>query len=277
MKELIKGEFYKFFHSKVMILSFLSIPLLIGLLCNYFLKNNIVISNTKENIPKFASNISLPYLIIYKEFMVIMSILVIFYVSIFITEELKSGAIRMQSTRGYSLWNIVFSKAIIISLIIFIDFVVCFILSKIIGSLFFNKVEFAYTFLNYKKIKGTSAFLYTLKFYGLSYLIIMAMVTFMTFISVISKNKLVTISIGLAIVIMDIFYTDIVQKLAFLGKIKFETFQYITINQLQVTGVPSFIANVNNSRKIILGVLSTYFIIFSLLTLIYTKKYDYVD
>lgn len=80
--------------------------------------------------------------------MLVFNGLAIFYTSLFITEERRSGIYKQIIMRGYPLWRIALAKFMLLSGIFLVLFFLCFILSWLAGQLWMPKVSYAYTFFS---------------------------------------------------------------------------------------------------------------------------------
>lgn len=258
-------------------LSFLSIPFLIALSYLYLSKNNIILSTIAPDDPSFASQISFPYLVIQEQLMLVFNGLVIFYTAIVITEERRSGELRQVITRGYPMWKVLASKMLLLSIVFAILFMECLILSGITGYLAMPKVDQAYTFFSYIPIQGLSALSYTIKYYALAFLSVLGMLSLMTWVSVLAKNKVVTAGIGIGFLILSMIYTQIISILYELGILKLDLLLYASIVQIQFTGIASLLGGVQELAMDIVIVYAIYFILFNVLALSHERVSDYID
>ncbi|NEZ46545.1 hypothetical protein FDF74_04860 [Clostridium niameyense] len=280
MKNLIKAEWYKFSHRKIMLLSFLSVPFLIGLSYIYLNQENIDLlkSSIGMKASNFSTNITFPYLVVQEQLILIFSILTIFYVATIITEEFKNGAIRITLTKGYTLTQVIFSKIILITIVISLLFLGCFILSTIVGNIFMPKANCAYTFFRKEKMGIVSTIMYGVKFYILSYLITLAMASLMIFIGVISKSRGIMVGIGLVIIITGMLTMKIIDFLMLNGFISSKSLiPFFVITELQFRGAAIILEGSTHIKNILLLVIFLYIIIFTVLSLVYGKIKDYLD
>ncbi|WP_199925687.1 ABC transporter permease [Paenibacillus bouchesdurhonensis] len=274
---LLKYEGYKFFRRKVMWLSFLAVPFLIALSYLYLSKNNITLSAIAPEDPSFASQISFPYLVIQEQLMLVFNGLVIFYTAIVITEERRSGELRQVIARGYTMWKVLASKMLLLAIVFFILFVECLGLSWIAGYLLMPKVDYAYTFFSYVPIRGLSALSYTIKYYGLAFLSVLGMLSLMTWVSILAKNKIITAGIGIGILIISMIYTQVISILYELGILRIDVLLYASIVQIQFTGIASVLGGIQGLTKDIAIVFAIYLIVFNVLAFWHERVSDYTD
>ncbi len=209
--------------------------------------------------------------------MLVFNGLAIFYTSLFITEERRSGIYKQIIMRGYPLWRIALAKFMLLSGIFLVLFFLCFILSWLAGQLWMPKVSYAYTFFSHLPIQGWSAWAYTFGYYALAYLSMLGMLAFMAWVSVIARNKVMTAGIGIGFVLLNMMYTQIITVLYQLEILKVDALLYASIVQVQFTGIASILGGLKGMGADIMVVILLYLVVFISLTLWHERKVDYTD
>lgn len=184
--ELFKSEFEKIWKRKLTWLSFILIPLAIAGASKYYLGNNFKHPVTS---PEFISFGNYSFMVFQEMLITLFNMIAILFVCTSITEEYRSGEIRMVMIRGYSFKEIYFAKigAIIASMFLF--FVTFFITSTIWGYFAGEKLERVKLFFYSKTVGINEALLYSAKYYAIGFLTAIAIISVFTFIAVISKTS----------------------------------------------------------------------------------------
>lgn len=210
MKEVLSFEWYKFWRKKTSLLSFLSVPLVITLGYKFLYESNKTVEMTNAS---YGTNISFPYLILQENLVLIINVLIVLYGASTVTEELKKGELRMTFTRGVSKVRLLLSKFLVLSVVIAIFFILCLLISTIIGNMYMPKADSMYLFFTGEKLGIHGALIYTIKYYMLSYFTTISFLAVIIFVSTISANSATATCLGIFLIIFNLIYPELALQL----------------------------------------------------------------
>lgn len=271
MKNLIKlfnAEIYKFLKRRDNWLLFASIPILVFLSVHMFKKSNL---SLERNNTGFVNSLNFPYQIIQEQLILAVNILILYYVTNFIIQELKNGEARFVFTRGVSKFQFIQSKIIIISLALLLFYILIFIFSLLFGKLFLPYGNCIYKFFTEEKLVGLDAYKYAIKYYVIAYLSSLTMLMFLTLLGVFCKNSNIAFAVGLAVVIISLIYPEIIAMIS-ASKVVFYI-QLTSIVFIQFKGIALFLSQ--PGFNIIIWICLIYIGLSLFLLMLFCKNNDY--
>lgn len=176
--EIFKSEFERLWKNKLTLFCFMLIPLAIIGSSKYYLGNNLKLP---VNSAEYTSFGNYSFMMFQEMLATLFNFIAILLVCISITEEYRKGLIRMIMIRGYSFKEIYFAKIASIIATMFIFFVVYFILSTAIGYFIAPKLYRVKLFYHNSTVSNLNAILYSLKYYALGFLTVLAILSVFAF------------------------------------------------------------------------------------------------
>ncbi|EJP6471986.1 ABC transporter permease subunit [Clostridium botulinum] len=279
--ELFKSELERLWKNKLTLFCFILIPLAIIGSSKYYLGNNLKLSITSAEYTSFGNY---PFMMFQEMLITLFNFIAILFVCTSITEEYRKGSIRLIMIRGYSFKEIYFAKIASIISTIFIFFVAYFILSTAIGYFIAPKLYRVKLFYHSSTVSNLNAIFYSLKYYALGFLTVLAILSVFALFSVTFKSSTGTIAACICFLIGSFAFSQIIKQYLIMltenphNNISFvkiiEKLYVITIPEIQHIGICLVLAEHPVLNYWILGVLAAYIIIFTFITCIIFSKRD---
>lgn len=281
--ELFKSEFERLWKNKLTLFCFILIPLAIIGSSKYYLGNNLKLPITSAEYTSFGNY---SFMMFQEMLATLFNFIAILFVCISITEEYRKGQIRLIMTRGYSFKEIYFAKIASIIATMFIFFVVYFILSTAIGYFIAPKLYRVKLFYHNSTVSNLKAIFYSLKYYALGFLTILAIISVFALFSVTFKSSTGTIAACICFLVGSLIFSKVIEQWYIMlvrnpynsiNLIKIVEKLYLsTIPHIQYIGICLVLAEKPILNYWILGVLAAYIIIFTFITCIIFSKRDYL-
>lgn len=281
--ELFKSEFERLWKNKLTLFCFILIPLAIIGSSKYYLGNNLKLPITSAEYTSFGNY---PFMMFQEMLVTLFNFIAILFVCISITEEYRKGSIRLIMIRGYSFKEIYFAKIASIIATMFIFFVAYFILSTAIGYFIAPKLYRVKLFYHSSTVNNLKAIFYSLKYYALGFLTVLAILSVFSLFSVTFKSSTGTIATCICFLVGSLIFSKVIEQcyimlvnnpLNDISLIKImEKLNFITIPKIQHIGICLVLAGYPGLNYWILGVLASYMIIFTFITCTIFSKRDYL-
>lgn len=269
MKNLFISEFQRLWKRKSTLACFLAIPIILIASAKYYLGVN---TNMEVTSPQFTSFFNFPVAAIQEQLVLAFNIIVILLVVLSVTQEIRDGSLRMILIRRFKPTQVFVSKFLVIIATIFMFLVVYLILGYMVGFFMFPRLHKVSVFYFNRTFNGIELFIYTLKYYILAFLTLVAVASVIYFIATISKSVIIALGTSVAILLGLMVYPIIIQML-FLNIIKMVKYQLLSITQIQFQGIAMMLGENNMFSYFNLFTIAMYILIFFLGNyLIYMKK-----
>ncbi|MGO5064887.1 MULTISPECIES: ABC transporter permease subunit [unclassified Clostridium] len=281
--ELFKSEFERLWKNKLTLFCFILIPLAIIGSSKYYLGNNLKLPITSAEYTSFGNY---PFMMFQEMLITLFNFIAILFVCISITEEYRKGSIRLIMIRGYSFKEIYFAKIASIIATMFIFFVAYFILSTAIGYFIAPKLYRVKLFHHSSTVSNLKAIFYSLKYYALGFLTVLAILSVFALFSVTFKSSTGTIAACICFLVGSFTFSEVIKQCGVMlsknphnsiNLIKIMEKLYLsTIPHIQYIGICLVLAEKPILNYWILGVLVAYIIIFTFITCTIFSKRDYL-
>lgn len=282
--EIFKSEFERLWKNKLTLFCFMLIPLAIIGSSKYYLGNNLKLPVTSAEYTSFGNY---SFMMFQEMLATLFNFIAILLVCISITEEYRKGEIRLIMIRGYSFKEIYLAKVASIISTIFIFFVVYFLLSTAIGYFIAPKLYRVKLFYHSGTVSNLKAIFYSLKYYALGFLTVLAILSVFTFFSVTFKSSTGTIAACICFLVGSFIFSQVIEQCEIMlasnphngtNLIKIiEKLYLITIPKIQHLGICMVLAEHPVLNYWILGVLAVYIIIFTSITCaIFSKRDNFI-
>ncbi|WP_044641198.1 ABC transporter permease [Risungbinella massiliensis] len=272
MKQLIRAEWERLWKRRITWIIFALIPVGLFAAATYFQKQNEV---TSVDLAQYAFAGNFPVLGLAEMLFTLFNAILLVFITLLITEEYRSGQLRMVMIRTYSFRKILLAKVIVLLLFVLSFFVVYFCLSYSIGFVMFDSPEMYHLFYHDQLVTLQDGLLYNLLFYGVSYLTVVALICVLVFIAVISKTTTTAIGGGLSFLLISFSYPMILEYFSrLLEKAVYMKIFFSSIPMIQWQGITMMLAESPQLIGWNLTVLGCYIVIFSLATLLVVRRKD---
>lgn len=282
--EIFKSEFERLWKNKLTLFCFILLPLAIVGSSKYYLGNNLKLPVTSAEYTSFGNY---SFMMFQEMLATLFNFIAILLVCISITEEYRKGSIRLIMIRGYSFKEIYFAKIASIIATMFIFFVVYFILSTAIGYFIAPKLYRVKLFYHNSTVSNLNAIFYSLKYYALGFLTVLAILSVFTLFSVTFKSSTGTIASCICFLVGSFIFSEVAMHCGIMlsknlhngiNLIKIiEKLYLITIPKIQHIGICLVLAEHPVLNYWILSILAAYIIIFTSVTCaIFSKRDNFI-
>ena len=270
MKSLFISEFQRLYYRKSTWACFLAIPVLLIASAKYYLGVNITMDVSN---PQYTSFLNFPVAAMQEQLILGFNMIVVLLMILSVTQEVRNSSIRMVLIRKFKPIEVFMTKFLVIIATIFIYLVTYLILGYIVGFILFPKIDNVYIFYWGKAFDEAQAFIYTIKYYLISFLTLLSIASVMFFIATISKSVVIALGLSASILLGLIAYPTIIQILLF-DNINLIKYQLLSITQVQYQGIAMMIGEKNSFNVFNLSIIGSYILIFLLSSYAVYKKND---
>ncbi|MBE1555370.1 ABC transporter permease [Sporosarcina limicola] len=270
MSKLLASEWERLWKRKVTWLMFAAIPIMVYAAAKYCLHQN---NNLSPDLPQFTVAGNFPVLGLAEMLMTAFNFVVLVIAAMIVTEEYRSGQLRMVLIRAHSFQQIIIAKYIVLAGFIFLYLVAYFISCYGMGYALFSNPETYPQFHYQDHVTLGEGFIYNLKFYGLAFLTLVAMSSVVFFIAIVSHTTTTTLGIGIGFLLISFLYPNIIQLFQqFLNNEVVIKLFFTSIPMIQWEGLTLMLAKSSSLYGWMLLVLSCYILLFHLLIILVTRR-----
>lgn len=271
MKNLFLSEWKRLWSRKTTMLCLLAIPIIVLASAKYYLSvnNRVMITD-----PKFTSFYNFPVAALQEQLLIAFNSILLLFVVLSVTDEFTNGTIRMVLIRPIKIVNVFWAKFLVILSTMFILLLGYLCISYIVGYLLFPKVSKIAVFYWDKTLIPKEMFLYTLKYYSLAFLTIVAMAALMFFIAIVSKS--ITISLGTTVGLLLVLASyPMVIQIFFRGDYtRLILVKLLSLIEMQFAGIAIMLGQRSFLFSCNLLIIASYIVIFTLFNYFIYKKRD---
>ncbi|MBO1580346.1 ABC transporter permease subunit [Bacillus sp. XF8] len=203
MMMLVRSEWERLWAKKVTWLCFAGIPVMLLGAAKYSLKHNQEVAKTAVDYT-YAN--SFPVLALSEMLMSICNLILFVLIVLVFAQEYHSGQIRMVLQRVYTYSQVLVAKTITVLLVMLLFMVAYFICSYLIGYIFFEHESNILLFYHQEKMSGIGVFLYSISYYGIAYITLIAMASILIMLAVMSKSTTSATLLGMGFIIFSFGY-----------------------------------------------------------------------
>lgn len=270
MNQLIVSEWKRLWKRKIIWLMFLAIPIIVYAAAKYYLYQNTTVT---PNLPHYAVMGNFPVLGLAEMLMTAFNMIILVMTAMIVTDEYRSGQLRMVMIRTHSFRQIIFAKFIIVMSFIFIYLLAYFIVCYGIGSIMFSNPETYPQFYEQDKVTLIEGFFYNSKFYGLAFLTLVAMSSVLFFIAIISHTTTTTLGIGIGFLFFSFAYPNVIHLFEqLLSNETLLKIYFTSLSMIQWQGLTIMLAQTSEWFLWIFFVLSSYILLFLFLLFFLTGR-----
>lgn len=270
MKALILTEWERLFKRKLTWTVLAMAPAGLLVAASYLQKQNGQLS---PELPEYTFTGNFAVLGLSEMLFTVFNALLLVFITLMITEEYRTGQLRMVMIRARSLGELVTAKVLVILGFLFLFFILYFLSSYLIGFFFFdNQANYA-VFYHKELFSFKEGLIYNIEFYGLSYMTTVAIGSVLVFIAVISKTTTAAIGGGVGFLLFSFSYPYMLKVFSgFIDQVTLAKFFFTSIPMIQYEGITTMIAEKPQFVLWNLGVMGFYILFFSTLTFFTLRK-----
>lgn len=272
MHQMIFSEWEKLWKRKTPWICFSLIPVILLATLVFYLKNNVRIP---PESPEYVVFLNFSVAALQEQLISTFNITAILLTILCITEEYKTGQLRFVILRAVSPLQIIIAKMIVLFLTMLLLMIAYFIGSFLLGYILLPKTGYAAFFYHNETFSPPRALLYSLQYYGIAFLTLMAFGSVVVFFAVISKTVTGAVGKSLGFLLFFIIYPAILQLFVDINSPLYGKLTFLSIPYIQYQGIALMLSETKILISWISTILSAYIAFFSGLSFIIFKKQDY--
>lgn len=272
MKALILVEWKKFWKRKVSLLLLAMIPVMVFFSAKYIQQQNL---NYSPETPQYAVFANFPILGLAEMLMTAFNLFIIVIVGMIVTEEYRTGSLRMVLIRSYSFRKIILAKFFVLVGLLFLYLALYLLVSYCFGYFMFSNPETYVQFYYYEHFSVTEGFIYNLKFYCIAFFTLVAISSVILFIAVISPTMTSAYGFSVGYLLLCFAYPNFIQL--FQPILENDTIYKIffsSIPMVQWEGITLLLAETPHYTGWILFILLIHILLFHSLLFFVTRTKD---
>ncbi|SHJ40587.1 ABC-2 family transporter protein [Clostridium cavendishii DSM 21758] len=271
MKNLFLCEWKRLWCRKTIWICFFSIPIILYASAKYYLRvNQKVIFDS----PQFTSFGNFPTAAIQEQLVLAFNLIVILIAVMSITEEYRSGQLRMIMIRPIKFSEIFIAKFLVLIVTIALYSLIYFLFSLILGYFLFPKINDISIFYHVKVFGISASLMYSVKYYLLALLTLIAISSVVFFISIISKSVIIALGVNVGFILISMTYPIILQAFFRGGGLLINKIMLLSLTHIQHMGIAFMLGQKHTLFLYISFVLLAYTLIFSTLSYFVFSKQD---
>lgn len=265
-------EWSKLWKRKMSWLLFAMIPIMAYASAVFCRKQNRALT---ADVPQYTVAGNFPVLGLSEMLMTAFNLVAIVIAAMMVTEEYRSGALRMVLTRTKSFQQVVVAKFFVLASYLFLYLIVYFLVCYGLGFAFFSTPETYPQFYHQDGVTLFEGFIYNSKFYGLSFLTLLSVSSVVFFVAVISHTVTTALGASVGYLLICFAYPNVIQLFQpIAGDEMIIKIFFTSIPMIQWEGITMMLAETPQHAGWMLGVLAGTFVLFQVLLLIVTRKKD---
>lgn len=276
MMALLHSEWERLLKRKIFWIFLAAIPLIIVATAKYYLGHNAAIPMGN---PEHTTAENFPVMAMIEQLIIVFNVLALILLTLSITEEYRSGQLRMIMLRAYSSAQLFWAKWLVFALMMALFFIFYLIAAVIAGALFFKSSPQQILFYYDHVVSNRDMILYTLSYYGMAYASIIGMASVFIGIGVISRSSTAAIGLGMGFLLCSLGYPLIFE----LSNRSFglglpSMLKYMSLSEIQFSGIAVMMSDAQGLKHLhagtwMAGVIAVYTAVFmGASCLIFTKS-----
>lgn len=260
MMRLFISEWQRLWKRKSTWLMFAAIPLIVYAAGSYFQKAN---EQTSSTLPQYSVFGNFSILSFEEMLVTVFNFMVIILAALIVTDEYRSGQLRMVMLRAYTFGKLFWAKGAVLTGLLFLFTCFYFVCSYVAGFFMFPHAERFPLFYRSEMADMWGGLVYNLAFYGLGFLSLLVFVCVMLLISVAGHTTTTTIGVGLGFYLFSLMYPYVCSYFQPLfGNEVYMKIFFSSIPMIQWQGIVFMLAEQPRYVGWIVGVLCFYLFVF---------------
>lgn len=272
MKTLVKVEWQRLWKRKVPWLLLAIIPVIVYVSAVFCQKQNQAFT---PDVPQYTVAGNFPVLGLSEMLMTAFNLVAMIIAVMTVTEEYRSGSLRMVLIRTKSFQQLMLAKFFVLVGFLFLYLLTYFLVCYGIGLWMFSTPDTYPQFYHQDPVTLLEGLLYNIQFYGLAFLTLIAISSVIFFVSVISHTMTTALGISMGYLLVSFAYPNVIQLFQPLvgNEMTFKIF-FTSIPMIQWEGITMVLAETPRFSGWMMLVLISYFVLFQILLLLVTRKKD---
>lgn len=249
MKRLIISEWERLWNRKITWLCFIFILPVLLATARYYLGRNETLSPKEV---EFSTVAKFPVLALSEQLMTVFNLVLLLLLVFSVTEEYRTGQLRMVMIRSYSFAQIFFAKWVTVLGTLLLFHITYFIGSYVVGSLFFPHNDNVLLFLHSTPSTFQEAMIYNVQYYAIAFLTLVAMSCVVLFFTVISSTTTTAIGTTIGFLLLSLVYPSLFQTFTYgLEPSPSPKWNFLSLTQIQYEGITALLAENPNQTMVV--------------------------
>jgi ABC-2 type transport system permease protein len=237
---LCAAEWERLWCRKLTWLIFAAIPVLLVFAGRYYVKQNATLPTTS---PEYTVVANFPVMSLSEHLMTVFNLIVVVLLVVMVTEEYRSGQLRMVMQRAISFGQLFWAKWLVLLAAVCVFVGVYFVGSHVVGFVLFDNPPTSALFYHDGMVSGGEAFSYNIRYYMLAAASLVAISSVMLFIAVIAQTVTTAVGGGLAFLLVSFGYPFLVHMFGQgLQPPLLVKWQFLSLTQIQYEGIAVMLA-----------------------------------
>lgn len=238
--KLFISEWERLWSRKVTWLMLVAMPLIVYATAHYYAGHNLKISHERPEYTVFAN---FPVLSLNEQLMTTFNVIVLLLAAYLITEEYRSGQLRLILLRAHSFPRVMLVKWLVLVVTMFLFLLCYFAVSYVVGFFMFERVDSLPLFYQKTWVSEWQAFLYNLQYYAVAYVTLVVLSSIMFCIAMLSQTTTAAMGIGVAYGLFSMAYPTVLQYFsAWLDHSLFMKLYFSSLPMIQWQGIVLMLA-----------------------------------
>lgn len=272
MKQLVQSEWERLWKRKTTWLLFFSVPLVLLGAAKYLHTQNQALST---DLPQYAVAWNFPILGLSEMLITVFQGIILILIAFSVTEEYRTGQLRMVLIRSYSYQEILFAKFIVTVGTVLLFFAIYFSVSYLLGMIIFAAPAEFPLFYHQELATWADGLIYNVKFYGIAMFTVLAIVSILFFIGVVSHTTTTMIGTSIGYLLFSFAYPNVLLIMKpLLDDTLYMKLFFTSIPMIQWQGITAMLAEHPKWVSWNVLVISLTTITFVFFTFLVTRKKD---
>lgn len=234
-KSLFLSEWERMWKRKITWLFLIAMPVVVAATAKYYAGHNRGISPASAEYT-WAGNF--PVMALIEQLIVVFNVMSLILLTLSVTEEYRSGQIRMVMLRSFTAGQLLRAKWLAHMAVMALYFTVYLLLSVAAGLLFFEPHEHIQLFYHDHTVPLKGMIGYTLLYYGLAFLSVLAIGSVFMAASVISRTTTGAVGLGLGFLLCSLGFPLIYELANRVGGLGLPgMLKYLSLTEIQYSGI----------------------------------------
>lgn len=269
---LLAAEWGKLWNRRVVRLMALAAPLMALVSARYLLSQNGALD---PGLPEYATAGSVPVLALAEMLVTAFSGMMLVLAGLTVTEEYRSGQLRMGLLRAVSLKRIMAAKWAVCLSFMWIQLALYLICSAAIGRIWFPNPDTYPLFYGAGFATYGQGLLYDLAYYGLAALALTALLTVFFWLAAVGRSSTVTLALGIGFLLLSYLLPTLLTYFRPLFELEaYVRLYFLSLLMIEWEGLAAMLADLHGLRLWNLGVIAAYGLLFGVMTALIWRRRD---
>ncbi|OZB98174.1 ABC transporter permease [Paenibacillus sp. XY044] len=276
-RSLFLSEWERMWKRKITWLFLIAMPAVVAATAKYYAGHNL---GTPPASPEYTWAGNFPVMALIEQLIVVFNVISLVLLTLSVTEEYRSGQIRMVMLRSFTAGQLLRAKWLAHTAVMALYFTVYLLFSGVAGLLFFKSHDYMQLFYYDHTVRVSGMLGYTLMYYAIAFMTVLALGSVFMAAAVISRTTTGAVGLGLGFLLCSLGFPLIYQLANRVGGLGMPAMlKYLSLTEIQYSGIAVMLgqAQAVNSGAVALAALlvcALYAAVFGVGSLLVFSKSD---